>query len=147
MCLIIETLPASQRDSNCVPCFKAYDLHFGKAVTPYQRAVIPLDGILTVGLPVKKRVWREEIHGGAIHAYCQRGYFNAADSVRAYAFGVIAYGHYADLACSLLYIPFLDNTHRKDERMRQIRKWRRCEKGPTNREVKRLFPNFIPPIP
>lgn len=151
MCLIIQTVPASERDSNCVPCYKLWEINWdGKQVTPFQRTLIPSDGVLLVKKPTKRKHFEEKIEGSAIHAKQRReGYVSWMKISKAYAFGVIAYGskYKNNLACSLLYIPDLDQSEQKAKRMKQIKIWSPANKSPTNSQVKRLFPNFVAPNP
>jgi hypothetical protein len=93
----------------------------------------------------------KEVKGNAIHTRQRRqfyksGWSNGCLSV-AYAFGVMAYGD-GDLCCSLLYIPKLDFSPKpiQKKRQTQIRAWMKQDIGPTNSEVKKLFPSFQPPI-
>jgi hypothetical protein len=151
MCLIIQTVPASMRDANCVPCYKLWEESWGgNPVTPYQRAIIPNDGVLLVRKVTTQKRLNDEIGGRAIHAKQRRAKKSYWVNIsKAYAFGVVAYGSksHNDLVCSLLYIPHLDKSGRKTERIKQIGIWKRAHKGPTNSEVKRLFPNFVAPKP
>lgn len=151
MCLIIETVPASMRDANCVPCYKIWTKIWDcqTPITPYRWTPIPRDGVLADKELTKKRLLNQEINGGAIHAKQKRENDTLRIISKAYAFGVIAYGSKwgNDLACSLLYIPRLDKSPQKAKRMKQIAIWKRANKGPTNSEVKRLFPNFLAPNP
>ncbi len=148
MCLTILELPASQRDSNCIPCTKR--IHYGTMygpVTPYQWYPVPADGVLWVDRPASEKKWGKSIEGGAIHANGMKFSYPHEKNHKAYAFGVIAYGVRKDLCCSLLYIPELDTNPRgRRERMRQINLWLRQPKGPTNTEVKKLFRHFRPSV-
>lgn len=151
MCLIIQTVPASERDANCVPCYKLWEISWaGNPITPFQRTLIPSDGVLLVKKPTKQKQFEEKIEGSAIHAKQRREESpNWMKISKAYAFGVIAYSskYENDLACSLLYIPDLDQSEQKAERIKQIKIWSRANKSPTNSQVKRLFPNFVAPNP
>lgn len=155
MCLIIRYVPTSTRASNCVPCFKQYvkgpNVKGPNPRTPCQHTIIPSSGIL------QPQSWEKldqdiliykRIFGGSIHAL-QRTQPLPSWSDRAiseaYAFGVVAYGSRRDndLACSLLYIPDFDiSKTRKKRRMEQIQKWLKFKEGPTDAQVKTLFPTF-----
>lgn len=147
MCLFIHTLPKNQRASNCVPCWKWLDRSHYLWFTPYQVARVRDDGVQHVVRPATERRRDYSINSNAIHAKHQRSSLvSAHHRMRAYAFGVMAYGA-TDLACSLLYIPDVDITPDKTKRVQQIRRWMQRENGPTNAEVKKLFPEFVPPVP
>ena len=141
------------RDANCVPCFKIWTINWSreKPITPYQRKPIPSDGVLADRRLTRARQLNQEIRSGAIHAKQKRtkGKYTFNTISNAYAFGVIAYGSRIDndLASSLLYIPSLDKSPDKAKRMKQIDIWMKADRGPTNSEVKRLFPKFVAPQP
>lgn len=153
MCLYVMEVPANLRASNAVRCWKKLDPVppvYGWFRTPYQGVTVPLDGILLPHgkspLPANgSATYGSEIYGGAIHASVGRP--QCYDHYLAYAFGVIAYGA-DDLACAMLYVPTADRTKDRAPRARVCREWARTHdetlRGPTDAQVRKVFPMFQP---
>jgi len=85
------------------------------------------------------------IEGGVIHAREKRWSdikIHGEQDFPAYAFGVKAYGHDDDLCAAIVYVPAMDKSSMKSIRMRAIRRWEKLAVGPTNAQVRKVFPKF-----
>lgn len=152
MCLTVKYVPISERASNCVPCFKGLCTSWttGRLITPYMACSIPKSGILVPQSKIAILAFKGKVIGGrAVHARVSReGFLGkiASRQEKAFAFGVVAYGEECDndLACRLLYMPNLDKTPEKAMRLKAIKRWSKMPEGPTDAQVRKVFPQFQP---
>lgn len=146
MCLIVDTVPNSNRAGLVVPCFKRLERYcrWSEAKTrwvltrtdwwrsPYRYTATPKSGVLVAASPSFRRVYfNDELGFGYVHAYwCRRwsedytdfGYY-VRNHFNAFAFNVRAYGpaYQNDLACLGLWIPDLDKVRKKAEKAKIIK--------------------------
>ena len=88
MCLIVTHVPSSKKAGRVVKCWKKlahsveewswvrgyHTVKQGRPITPYQKAAIPLDGLLKPKHRLRKGVYYcARLEGGLIHAFQANG--------------------------------------------------------------------------
>lgn len=141
MCLVTKFVPTTLSSALGVPCFKYLETANQSIVyvTPFMQRRVPDDGVLVCRLYGYLRLNSLRtcrlpdfpVQGEGVHSFCKRPRLSGPPSRRiglpymctrkkviksAYAFGVISYDDWNELASRALYIPGLDKTPEARER-------------------------------
>lgn len=165
MCLHINRIP--EKGSNLVvKCFKELrpirtkkGKRTGRWSSPIQRAEVSKDGCIVAhtkiryteawaSAPCRKTDQNATVEAG-VHALQdevgpRETRFHNCNRLRAYAFGVRAYGIHCDLVAPVVYVPHCDRTKHRAARERMCKKWASGEVEATWPQIRQFFDFELP---